>query len=510
MKLCLLVAALLFVPATASAQLESERTLISKEQSHPVPGVPLDGLWVYQVFGGLTSDYNTTLRYYRIQWSAEEHVYKNLFAGHDVRVLPLSESSFLLEKDNPVTGGGDLRLAHWSDGTLQFYLPRIKPSAPSPFLKHLLSKGITIHNGAMRGDRDLILEALRSWDFSRKNPYARIRRPSEEEMAHVWSYFELQLWGGQQMNTLAQVDMAINKLRSLGDLHMTHNVVSHANYPKLADMKPGAVEGFHIGSIDTSDLQSIVLRAGQYQTRVEKKIARRMKELASQIELVGSKAVEGKNPSDYSPSPGARLAVHLLAKHSNGSVFIDTRKQGTPWNVEIMGNLPEGMQYALCTMHFDEVATFRIPANLAFGAKQGDVEVELEIVESMPGGLSYPPLESSFIYGYKLGKLDFVEAPSGLRYREITPGQGPSPKRGDTVEIHMGSWSPGAQVVEAMGAKTITVGDDKNMPGVNEALLSMKVGNRRVLYLSPRLADQSREHAGLAQAVLLELRSIKE
>ncbi|MBL4771080.1 MAG: hypothetical protein JKY61_08045, partial [Planctomycetes bacterium] len=131
MKFCLLVVALLFAPATAFAQLESERTLISKEQSHAIPGIPLDGLWAYQLFGGLTSDYNSTLHYYRIRWSADEQVYKDLFAGHDLRVLALSDSAFLLEKDNPVTGGGTLRLALWEDGTLQFHLPRIDPAKPS-------------------------------------------------------------------------------------------------------------------------------------------------------------------------------------------------------------------------------------------------------------------------------------------------------------------------------------------------------------------------------------------
>ena len=86
-----------------------------------------------------------------------------------------------------------------------------------------------------------------------------------------------------------------------------------------------------------------------------------------------------------------------------------------------------------------------------------------------------------------------ITTPSGLKYTDLTVGDGPSPKLGQTVRVHYIGWlengkefnnshkmGGGAPVEFMLGPGLI--------PGWNEALPTMRVGGKRRLVIPPKLA----------------------
>jgi peptidylprolyl isomerase len=90
-----------------------------------------------------------------------------------------------------------------------------------------------------------------------------------------------------------------------------------------------------------------------------------------------------------------------------------------------------------------------------------------------------------------------VTTPSGLNYTDQTPGTGPAPKSGDTVQVHYTGWldAGGGQ----KGAKfdssrdrgqpfSFKLGQGQVIAGWDEGVASMKVGGRRTLVIRRRSA----------------------
>jgi len=82
---------------------------------------------------------------------------------------------------------------------------------------------------------------------------------------------------------------------------------------------------------------------------------------------------------------------------------------------------------------------------------------------------------------------------SGMQYKDIKVGEGKTPTKGRTVRIHFTSWLyPGGQKVDStIDRKTpyqFVVGYGMHNQGLDEALLTMKEGGKRLLLIPPELA----------------------
>jgi len=98
----------------------------------------------------------------------------------------------------------------------------------------------------------------------------------------------------------------------------------------------------------------------------------------------------------------------------------------------------------------------------------------------------------------------FVTTESGLRYKITKEGTGAVPISGQTVKAHYTGWLDGFD-----GDKKFDSSRDRNRPfsfrvgqgqvirGWDESFLSMKVGERRQIVLSPRLAYGDRGAGGI-------------
>jgi peptidylprolyl isomerase len=94
-----------------------------------------------------------------------------------------------------------------------------------------------------------------------------------------------------------------------------------------------------------------------------------------------------------------------------------------------------------------------------------------------------------------------VTTTSGLRYVVLQEGTGDKPRRGQTVTAEYTGWLTNGCKFDSSkdhaGEFSFPVGNGQVIPGWDEALLDMKVGERRKLILPPELAYGQRGAGGV-------------
>ena len=97
---------------------------------------------------------------------------------------------------------------------------------------------------------------------------------------------------------------------------------------------------------------------------------------------------------------------------------------------------------------------------------------------------------------------EMAKLPAGVLYRDVKPGDGPEIAEGDSVELFYLGWLPNAVLVDSAIVGT-RVGTGSVLPGIDAALLGMKVGGIRKLVLSPGLAYGPEGSGGIPPAAVL-------
>lgn len=97
--------------------------------------------------------------------------------------------------------------------------------------------------------------------------------------------------------------------------------------------------------------------------------------------------------------------------------------------------------------------------------------------------------------------LTAQSSPSGLTWYVLAEGSGPTPEKGQTVEVHYTGWLTDGTKFDSSHDRgkpiTFPVGVGKVIPGWDEAVLAMKVGERRQLRIPPELGYGSRGAGGV-------------
>ncbi len=88
-------------------------------------------------------------------------------------------------------------------------------------------------------------------------------------------------------------------------------------------------------------------------------------------------------------------------------------------------------------------------------------------------------------------KLDIRISPTGLKYLEIKPGLGAVPRQGQTVIVHQIVMDSQGKVFENTYQNgqpfEFTIGKDETIEGLEEGVLTMKVGGKTKLFVPPEL-----------------------
>ncbi|MCB0435392.1 MAG: FKBP-type peptidyl-prolyl cis-trans isomerase [Mangrovimonas sp.] len=95
-------------------------------------------------------------------------------------------------------------------------------------------------------------------------------------------------------------------------------------------------------------------------------------------------------------------------------------------------------------------------------------------------------------------QTDFIETPSGLKYKILKEGQGEPVKKGHEVFIHETmSYTNDSLLFDSRNLPSpvkVLVGGSQAIDGVDEALPGMKVGEIKKLIIPPKLSQRSGEH----------------
>ena len=95
-------------------------------------------------------------------------------------------------------------------------------------------------------------------------------------------------------------------------------------------------------------------------------------------------------------------------------------------------------------------------------------------------------------------KGEFLQMPSGLKYRDLVIGEGSQPQAGSTLVVHYtGTLENGKKFdssIERNKPFEFRLGTDPVIEGWKEGMASMKVGGKRTLIIPPNLGYGERGH----------------
>lgn len=128
-----------------------------------------------------------------------------------------------------------------------------------------------------------------------------------------------------------------------------------------------------------------------------------------------------------------------------------------------------------------------IPPELALGAEGNSVippnatlVMEIELADVKEPQVATP-----------VDEKDYTTTTSGLKYYDLTPGTGDSPKTGQTVVVHYTGWlSDGTQFDSSLDRGeplSFVLGEGSVIPGWEEGVATMQVGGKRQLVIPPDL-----------------------
>ena len=91
----------------------------------------------------------------------------------------------------------------------------------------------------------------------------------------------------------------------------------------------------------------------------------------------------------------------------------------------------------------------------------------------------------------QISDWDYTITPSGLKHHDLKVGSGPSPQKGQNVEVHYTGWLTNGKMFDSSVAKgrtfTFELGVGGVIKGWDEGVATMQVGGVRQLVIPPDL-----------------------
>lgn len=184
------------------------------------------------------------------------------------------------------------------------------------------------------------------------------------------------------------------------------------------------------------------------------------------------------------------LTIHFSGFLESGEQF-ESSYDHQPITIQAgMGQLPiRGWDEGLIGMKAGGKRTLIIPPNLAFGDEgiEGmipggeNIRMEIELLS-----ISTPPEP----WGYDENDVETKE--SGLQYVLQDEGNGPQPDQGEMITVHYAGFLDDGTLFDSSYLRDqpfeFQVGVGQVIPGWDEGLLDMKVGEKRTLIIPSELA----------------------
>ena len=115
-----------------------------------------------------------------------------------------------------------------------------------------------------------------------------------------------------------------------------------------------------------------------------------------------------------------------------------------------------------------------------------------------------PPAAKSATAPSSIEGLTPVETATGLTYWVLKPGTGPVPEQGQTVQVHYTGWLTDGTKFDSSLTRgkvfTFPLGQHRVIPGWDEGVSTMRVGEKRQFKIPPDLAYGDRGAGGVIPA----------
>lgn len=184
------------------------------------------------------------------------------------------------------------------------------------------------------------------------------------------------------------------------------------------------------------------------------------------------------------------LTIHFEGSLEDGEVFESTYERDEPIVVQVgAGQLPmQGWDDGMIGMREGGKRSLVIPPELAFGEEgvEGfipggeDIHMDIELVS-----ITKPPEPWDF------NEADLQSNENGLEYFVHEESDGEQPARGDTISVHYSGYLEDGTMFDSSTLRDqpfeFQVGEGQVIPGWDEGLLDMSVGEKRTLVIPPEL-----------------------
>ncbi len=184
------------------------------------------------------------------------------------------------------------------------------------------------------------------------------------------------------------------------------------------------------------------------------------------------------------------LTIHFRGSLEDGSVFESTFERGEPIVIQVgTGQLPiKGWDDGMIGMREGGKRSLVIPPNLAFGEEGIDgfipggenIYMDIELISIMK-----PPKP------WEYNKTELETNESGLQYFIHEEGNGTKPDAGDMVSVHYSGYLENGNLFDSSTLRdqpfVFQVGQGQVIPGWDEGLLDMSIGEKRTLVIPPEL-----------------------
>jgi peptidylprolyl isomerase len=179
----------------------------------------------------------------------------------------------------------------------------------------------------------------------------------------------------------------------------------------------------------------------------------------------------------------------MWVKKDKGYTYVDQSEAGSPLSF-VLGRgdtVFPGWEEGVTGMKVGGKRLLVVPPDLALGSQSNGVipgnstlVLEIELTD-----IKEPRVAT------KVEEKDYITTESGLKYYDITPGTGDSPKLGQTVVVHYTGWlTDGTQFDSSFDRGeplSFALGAGNVIPGWDEGVSTMKVGGKRQLVIPPAL-----------------------